>query len=290
VDVQQDLGVLRFDPARVVEEVLLIAVGAASQRVDVEDRPRDHHVRHDQAVAGKVERHAVAGVRPIGSHLHRLARNHDIENLSRLEEPARRLVARLGEQFLREEPHQARECVRTLRRVEDGELGDCPRHVEAALDAHALRRVAVAVEMFVAPDLGALVQPRSGAVCIVPVREQDRRDLDLPAERLLELLAHLGCGAGGVAGVHDDPTVRGFDGVAARDAPATEGIHTVGDLFGDGRLREPPQRVGFELRARRHGAVRCRDGFHGQRRAVPGSLRPVAQNGTIPDASSHLWR
>jgi len=79
--------------------------------------------------------------------------------------------------------------------VEDAELGDGPRLVEAALDAHAGRRAAVAVEVFVAPDLGALVQPRSGTVAVVPVREQDGGDLDLPAERLLEQRAHLRCGA-----------------------------------------------------------------------------------------------
>lgn len=104
--------------------------------------------------------------------------------------------------------------------------------------------------------------------------EQDGRNLDLVAKCALEQLAHFGCGAGGVARVDDDPAVRGFDRVAARDAPATQGTDAVGDLLGDGGFRETPQGIGLELGSGRHGTVQRGDGFHGQRRAVPGSLRP----------------
>ena len=135
--------------------------------------------------------------------------------------------------------------VRALHRVENSELRDRPRLVEATPDAHAGRGAAVAIEMFVAPDLGALVQPRTDAVGIVPMREEDGRHFDLPADRPLEHLAHLGRGAGGVARVHDDPAARGLDGIAARDSPAPQSLHAVDDLLGNLRLRDAPQRIGL---------------------------------------------
>ena len=89
--------------------------------------------------------------------------------------------------------------------MEDAELRDRPRLIEAALDADADRATAVAVEELMPPDLGSVVQPRSGAVGVVPVREEDGGNLDLRAASPFERLSHLGRCAGGVARVDDKP-------------------------------------------------------------------------------------
>jgi len=64
------------------------------------------------------------------------------------------------------------------------------------------------------------------------VREQDRCDPGLLADRAFERLAHLHGGLGGVAGIDDDPPVRRFAGEAVCNAKAAQGIHAFGDLLG----------------------------------------------------------
>jgi hypothetical protein len=130
--------------------------------------------------------------------------------------------------------------------------------------------------MLVAPDPSPLVQPGGAAVGVVPVSEQDRCDPDLLADRAFELLAYLGCSAGGIARVHDDPALRGLEGEAARHAPALQVVHAVGDLLRDLRLCNTEQRIGFELRLRRYRAVGCGDRLHGERWTVPGMFRLAA--------------
>jgi hypothetical protein len=140
--------------------------------------------------------------------------------------------------------------------MEDAELGGRSCLVGAAQDTDAGRGSEVAVEVLVSPDLRALVEPRTDAVAVVPVGQEDRGHLDLAAERFLEHGAHLLGGPRVVAGVDDDPAVRSFDREAARNAPAAHRIHAVGDLFDALGVADAPLVVGQQRGARRHRAVR----------------------------------
>ena len=112
--------------------------------------------------------------------------------------------------------------------------------------------LAVAVQVLVSPQLGALVEQRTGAVAVVPVRQEDGGDLDLVADRALERCSHLGGCPRGVSGVDDDPAVRGFDRETARNAPAAQRIHAVGDTLGALPCRRCPT---FRSRAARCAVV-----------------------------------
>ena len=162
-----------------------------------------------------------------------LAGDDQVDDLAVREELRRRLVARHRQELLGRETDQVGEGVGTRRRMEHAELRDCARLGDAAQDADAGGGAAIAVQVLVPPELGSLVQPRAGAVGVVPVREQDGCDLDLLADRAFERLAHLRGGARRIAGVDDDPSVRRLDGEAVRNAPAAQRIHARGDLLGD---------------------------------------------------------
>ena len=273
VDVEEHVGVLRLEPARVLDEGHRVAEGAAPERVDVEDGGDHHEVRHEQPAPGKVEADAVQGIRAVGRDLDGLARDHEVDDLAVLEELRGRLVARHREELLRRESEQVGKGVRARRRMEDTELGDGARHVGSREDVDAGGGPAVAVEVLVAPELRPGVEPRRRTVRVVPVGEEDGRDLDLLADLGLELLPHLGRRARGVARVDDDPAARSLDGEAVRDAPAPQRIHARHDLLRDLLVGNAHPAVDLESQAGRDDPVRPRDRIHGQGRAVPGGLR-----------------
>lgn len=146
------------------------------------------------AALREVERDTVRGVGTHRRDLDRLAGNDHVDDLAVGEQPRRRLVTGHEQEFFRSEAERVRERVGARRRMEHAELRGRPRHEIPAQDADATGGRPVAIQVFVAPDLGALVQPRSSAVGVVPVREQDGWDLDLPADRAFERLAHFRSG------------------------------------------------------------------------------------------------
>ena len=178
--------------------------------------------------------------------------------------------------------------------MEDAELGGRSRLVGAAQDADAGRGSAVAVQVLVSPDLRALVEPRTDAVAVVPVGQQDRGHLDLAVERLLEHGAHLGGGPRVVAGVDDDPAVRSFDRKTAPDAPATHRIHAVGDLFDVLLVADAPLVVGEQRGARRDRAVRPDDGLAAQGWTTPRvsvrRARRIRRALGLCGCSAGIWR
>ena len=106
--------------------------------------------------------------------------------------------------------------------MEHSELGDRARLVEAGQWAHAGASRAVSVQPFVAPELGTVVRPGGGAVCVVPVSEKDRRHPNPPAHGCLEFFTHLLRGACAVSRVDDDPAFRRTDRHGMGDAPSGE--------------------------------------------------------------------
>ena len=154
--------------------------------------------------------------------------------------------------------------------MEDTELGGRPGLVGAAQDTDAARSATVAVEMLVSPDLRALVKPRTDAVSVVPVGQEDRGHLDLAVQRFLEHGAHLLGGRCVVPGLDDDPTLGRFERKTIADAPTAHRVDAAGHLLDALGVADAPLGVGEQRGARRHGTVGSGRGFAAQGWTLPG--------------------